>query len=71
MERSAAWQGETLGGGHTDSDHDDYRDIEGSIFKRRNLAMVDKAQLIGPYQVVHYFNRDPYCFLLKGIRSSI
>ena len=30
-ERSAAWEGETLGGRPTDSDHDDYRDIEGSV----------------------------------------
>ena len=31
QERSAAWEGATLGGRATDEDYDDYRDIEGSI----------------------------------------
>ena len=34
-EESAAWEGETLSGSPTDSNHDDYRDIVGSIISSR------------------------------------
>ena len=34
-ERSAAWEGESRGGRPTDSDHDDYRDVEGSVISYR------------------------------------